>query len=107
MTWTLSLLNRVSLTFVVSLLVNGPPLIIEKCAHPDYKDLLHEYYDRSLHECMKRGAGHEPHMLRVRTLHYVVLFGAYCVFFPFLQNAFKVSLPSPPRCLSLLMRGVF
>ncbi|KAK0216297.1 hypothetical protein IW262DRAFT_1399304 [Armillaria fumosa] len=40
------------------------PVIIEKCAHPDYKDLLHEYYDRSLHECMKRGAGHEPHMLR-------------------------------------------
>ncbi|KAF9037017.1 hypothetical protein BDZ89DRAFT_1090770 [Hymenopellis radicata] len=40
------------------------PLIIEKCAHPDYKDLLHEYYNRSLHECMKRGAGHEPHMLR-------------------------------------------
>ncbi|KIK70295.1 hypothetical protein GYMLUDRAFT_150576 [Collybiopsis luxurians FD-317 M1] len=40
------------------------PVIIEKCAHPDYKDLLHEYYDRSLHECLKRGAGHEPHMLR-------------------------------------------
>ncbi|KAJ3748018.1 acyl-CoA carboxylate CoA-transferase [Lentinula detonsa] len=40
------------------------PIIIEKCAHPDYKDLLHEYYDRSLHECLKRGAGHEPHMLR-------------------------------------------
>ncbi|KAG6897856.1 hypothetical protein C0992_009994 [Termitomyces sp. T32_za158] len=40
------------------------PLIIEKCAHPDYKDSLREYYDRSLHECLKRGAGHEPHMLR-------------------------------------------
>ncbi|KAG6843669.1 acetyl-CoA hydrolase [Tephrocybe sp. NHM501043] len=40
------------------------PLIIEKCAHPDYKDSLREYYDRALHECMKRGAGHEPHMLR-------------------------------------------
>ncbi|KAJ3828891.1 acyl-CoA carboxylate CoA-transferase [Lentinula raphanica] len=40
------------------------PIIIEKCAHPDYKDILHEYYDRSLHECLKRGAGHEPHMLR-------------------------------------------
>ncbi|KAK7462137.1 acetyl-CoA hydrolase [Stygiomarasmius scandens] len=40
------------------------PIIIEKCAHPDYKDLLNEYYDRSLHECLKRGAGHEPHMLR-------------------------------------------
>ncbi|KAJ4481890.1 acyl-CoA carboxylate CoA-transferase [Lentinula aciculospora] len=39
-------------------------IIIEKCVHPDYKDLLREYYDRSLHECMKRGAGHEPHMLR-------------------------------------------
>ncbi|KIK58680.1 hypothetical protein GYMLUDRAFT_245776 [Collybiopsis luxurians FD-317 M1] len=39
-------------------------VIIEKCAHPDYKDLLREYYDRALHECMKRGAGHEPHMLR-------------------------------------------
>ncbi|KAJ3755962.1 acyl-CoA carboxylate CoA-transferase [Lentinula raphanica] len=40
------------------------PIIIEKCAHPDYKAILHEYYDRSLHECLKRGAGHEPHMLR-------------------------------------------
>ncbi|KAG6810228.1 hypothetical protein H0H92_012817 [Tricholoma furcatifolium] len=40
------------------------PLIIEKCAHPDYKDSLREYYDRALHECMRRGAGHEPHMLR-------------------------------------------
>ncbi|KAJ3746814.1 acyl-CoA carboxylate CoA-transferase [Lentinula detonsa] len=39
-------------------------VIIEKCAHPDYKELLSEYYDRSLHECLKRGAGHEPHMLR-------------------------------------------
>ncbi|KAF5358865.1 hypothetical protein D9757_004573 [Collybiopsis confluens] len=39
-------------------------VIIEKCAHPDYKDILREYYDRALHECMKRGAGHEPHMLR-------------------------------------------
>ncbi|KAL0569999.1 acetyl-CoA hydrolase [Marasmius crinis-equi] len=40
------------------------PLIIQKCAHPDYKDMLMDYYERSLHECLKRGAGHEPHMLR-------------------------------------------
>ncbi|KAF8993381.1 acyl-CoA carboxylate CoA-transferase [Cyathus striatus] len=40
------------------------PVIIEKCAHPDYKDLLHEYYDRALHECLARGAAHQPHMLR-------------------------------------------
>ncbi|KAF8640176.1 hypothetical protein AX16_010231 [Volvariella volvacea WC 439] len=40
------------------------PLIIEKCAHPDYKDILREYYDRALFECLKKGAGHEPHMLR-------------------------------------------
>jgi acetyl-CoA hydrolase len=42
------------------------PVIIENCAHPDYKPMLHEYYERSLFECLKRGAGHEPHMLRVR-----------------------------------------
>lgn len=41
------------------------PLIIEKCAHPDYKPMLKEYYDRALFECLKKGAGHEPHMLRV------------------------------------------
>ncbi|KXN81006.1 Acetyl-CoA hydrolase [Leucoagaricus sp. SymC.cos] len=40
------------------------PVIIEKCAHPDYKDMLREYYDRALHECLARGMGHEPHMLR-------------------------------------------
>ncbi|KAF5376908.1 hypothetical protein D9615_007351 [Tricholomella constricta] len=40
------------------------PLVIDKCAHPHYKDLLREYYDRSLHECLARGAAHEPHMLR-------------------------------------------
>ncbi|GAA5905466.1 hypothetical protein JCM6882_003169 [Rhodosporidiobolus microsporus] len=40
------------------------PVIIEKCAHPDYKDQLKEYYDRALHECLKKGMGHQPHMLR-------------------------------------------
>ncbi|KAF9266564.1 acyl-CoA carboxylate CoA-transferase [Marasmius fiardii PR-910] len=40
------------------------PVIIKNCAHPDYRDMLLDYYERSLHECMKRGAGHEPHMLR-------------------------------------------
>ncbi|EEB91094.1 hypothetical protein MPER_10609, partial [Moniliophthora perniciosa FA553] len=40
------------------------PIIIKQCAHPDYRDMLLEYYDRALHECLKRGAGHEPHMLR-------------------------------------------
>jgi len=64
------------------------PIIIEKCAHPDYKDLLNEYYDRSLHECLKRGAGHEPHMLRVRFLsslgnlrtdEFVLVFFWFCI----------------------------
>ncbi|KAF9043348.1 hypothetical protein BJ165DRAFT_1484400 [Panaeolus papilionaceus] len=40
------------------------PVIIQNCAHPDYRDLLMDYYERALHECLKRGAGHEPHMLR-------------------------------------------
>jgi len=40
------------------------PVIIQKCAHPDYRDMLMDYYERSLTECLKRGAAHEPHMLR-------------------------------------------
>lgn len=34
--------------------------VIEKCAHPDYRDLLWDYYQRAVRE---RG-GHEPHILR-------------------------------------------
>nr|GAT46488.1 acetyl-CoA hydrolase [Mycena chlorophos] len=41
------------------------PLIIKNCAHPDYRDMLMDYYERSLHECLAAGRGHEPHMLRV------------------------------------------
>ncbi len=33
--------------------------MIHKCAHPDYRDLLRDYYQRALRE---RG-GHEPHLL--------------------------------------------
>jgi acetyl-CoA hydrolase/succinyl-CoA:acetate CoA-transferase len=33
--------------------------IIHKCAHPEYRDLLQDYYDRAVRE---RG-GHEPHIL--------------------------------------------
>ncbi|KAJ3501298.1 hypothetical protein NMY22_g18976 [Coprinellus aureogranulatus] len=40
------------------------PKIIQNCAHPDYRDMLMEYYDRALHECLKKGMGHEPHMLK-------------------------------------------
>ncbi|KAJ7766633.1 hypothetical protein B0H16DRAFT_1366706 [Mycena metata] len=40
------------------------PIIIEKCAHPDYKDMLMSYYEISLKECLAHGRGHEPHMLR-------------------------------------------
>ncbi|CDZ97245.1 acetyl-hydrolase [Phaffia rhodozyma] len=40
------------------------PLIINKCAHPDYRDQLHDYYDRALHECLAKGMAHQPHMLR-------------------------------------------
>ena len=34
--------------------------IIQKCAHPDYRDLLWDYYQRSL----KETGGHEPHLLK-------------------------------------------
>ncbi|TNY24260.1 hypothetical protein DMC30DRAFT_413490 [Rhodotorula diobovata] len=39
-------------------------VIIDKCAHPDYKDQLLDYYNMALHECIKKGMAHEPHMLR-------------------------------------------
>eukprot|EP00456_Euglypha_rotunda_P039677 TRINITY_DN30586_c0_g2_i2.p1 TRINITY_DN30586_c0_g2~~TRINITY_DN30586_c0_g2_i2.p1 ORF type:complete len:134 (+),score=6.93 TRINITY_DN30586_c0_g2_i2:84-485(+) len=38
-------------------------LIIEKCAHPDYKDQLFAYLDLATKRCLKEGAGHEPHLL--------------------------------------------
>lgn len=34
-------------------------LIIENCAHPDYRDMLRDYYDRA----EKQGGLHTPHML--------------------------------------------
>ena len=33
--------------------------VIKKCAHPDYRDLLWEYYQRAIHS----SGGHEPHLL--------------------------------------------
>lgn len=39
------------------------PVLINNCAHPYYQDQLMEYYERSLFDCLKRGAGHEPHTL--------------------------------------------
>lgn len=67
-----------------------PP--VNKCAHPVYRDLLNEYYDRSLHECLARGAGHEPHMLRCvlsassRTCQPAKIVSGSC------RNAFKMHL---------------
>ena len=37
-------------------------LIIEKCAHPDYKDQLNEYLAIASADCLKRGVGHEPQL---------------------------------------------
>jgi len=34
--------------------------VIKKCAHPDYRDLLWDYYSRAVHEV----GGHEPHLLK-------------------------------------------
>jgi acetyl-CoA hydrolase/succinyl-CoA:acetate CoA-transferase len=33
--------------------------VIKKCTHPDYRDLLWEYYQRAVRET----GGHEPHLL--------------------------------------------
>lgn len=38
--------------------------IINKCAHPDYKDQLKEYFDRSCFYAQKSKCLHEPHILK-------------------------------------------
>ena len=39
-------------------------MIINNCAHPDYKDKLMEYLRRSEKECLRKKTAHQPHMLR-------------------------------------------
>ncbi|KAJ5232824.1 acetyl-CoA hydrolase Ach1 [Penicillium chermesinum] len=38
-------------------------VIINKCSHPDYKPILTDYLDRAEFECLRKGMGHEPHLL--------------------------------------------
>ncbi|KAJ5183773.1 hypothetical protein N7492_001389 [Penicillium capsulatum] len=38
-------------------------VIIKKCSHPDYYPILTDYLDRAEFECLKKGMGHEPHLL--------------------------------------------
>ncbi len=37
--------------------------IINKCAHPDYKPILQDYFDMASRECLSKGVGHEPQIL--------------------------------------------
>jgi acetyl-CoA hydrolase len=37
--------------------------IIDRCAHPQYRPVLQEYFDRSLKECLATNSAHQPHML--------------------------------------------
>jgi acetyl-CoA hydrolase len=37
--------------------------VIDRCAHPDYRPILQEYFDRALKECVASGSAHEPHLL--------------------------------------------
>jgi acetyl-CoA hydrolase len=37
-------------------------VIIEKCAHPEYKPILTEYYEMALAECLRRKVAHEPQL---------------------------------------------
>lgn len=38
-------------------------VVIDKCAHPDYKPMLQDYFDFATKKCLAAGRGHEPHML--------------------------------------------
>ena len=37
--------------------------IIDHCAHPEYRPILHAYLSRASRDCLARGRGHEPHLL--------------------------------------------
>jgi acetyl-CoA hydrolase len=38
-------------------------LIINKCAHEEYRPILNGYLDKAEFECLRKGMGHEPHLL--------------------------------------------
>ncbi|XPS78403.1 Acetyl-CoA hydrolase [Ascochyta lentis] len=38
-------------------------VIINKCAHPDYKPILQDYFNKAEFECLRKGWGHQPHLL--------------------------------------------
>jgi acetyl-CoA hydrolase len=38
-------------------------VIIDKCAHPVYQPILKHYFEKAEFECLKKGWGHEPHLL--------------------------------------------
>ncbi|KAJ5511161.1 hypothetical protein LT330_006155 [Penicillium expansum] len=38
-------------------------VIIKNCSHPDYTPILTDYLDRAEFECLRKGMGHEPHLL--------------------------------------------
>ncbi|KAJ9633251.1 acetyl-CoA hydrolase [Exophiala oligosperma] len=38
-------------------------VIIKNCAHPDYRPILEDYFNKAEFECLRKGMGHEPHLL--------------------------------------------
>ncbi|KXH34823.1 acetyl-CoA hydrolase [Colletotrichum salicis] len=38
-------------------------VIIKKCAHPVYQPILLDYFEKAEFECLRKGMGHEPHLL--------------------------------------------
>lgn len=38
-------------------------VVIDKCAHPEYKPQLQDYFDMATKKCLAAGRGHEPQML--------------------------------------------
>lgn len=38
-------------------------VIIDKCAHPVYQPILKHYFEKAEFDCLKKGWGHEPHLL--------------------------------------------
>ncbi|KUJ12091.1 putative acetyl-CoA hydrolase [Mollisia scopiformis] len=50
-------------------------VIIRKCAHPEYRPILEDYFKKAEFECMRRGWGHEPHLLWNRSMKKIKTWG--------------------------------
>jgi acetyl-CoA hydrolase len=43
--------------------IDRAQMVVDRCAHPEYRPILQDYLDRARRECLPKAAGHMPHLL--------------------------------------------